>query len=391
MTRHDDPRHSDAAGKPFDRRTALERALRAGAALALGTSLPAALAACGTKTAVAKDTRYNIRYLESDLPYKQGGLHTGSPPLGDLARLIRARALEAGVHPSMAPWSPDMAFDIRDEAAPTGAGPRSYELKRIAPLVVLGLADRSVADAAAADVLKAGVQVVSYLLALDHQTAAIAVDPARAGALLATHVAAWARKQIGGRGRVLLIRPQARTGFASTVPESERALRATLTRLVPGVEVTATAKVGVAEAVSTHPGTRIVLCWDQRTDLVDAARALRALHRGGRERLYVGGLGLPALESRETIDELRRDDVLRAVVAVRPRDLARALVDLPRALLFHEPARDVDVGFQLLTPGSSALAAHAADYARDPNAFVRRVGKGVGSLGLGPPLRNGLQ
>src|SRR5262249_34405532 len=99
-----------------------------------------------------------------------------------------------------------------------------------------------------------------------------------------------------------------------------------------------------------------------------AVGATQAVRAAGRTDVLVGALGAPALSSRATIDELNRGDILRAVVAVRPRDLANAIVDLPHAILTGEPAHDIKLEPQTLTPGSPALRAHAADYSAEPAA-----------------------
>jgi ABC-type sugar transport system substrate-binding protein len=380
------------AGEPLDRRTALKWTMRAGAAATLGAGLPAALAGCGTTTPAPIKNEWVMKYLTGSYGSVAGGgvAGSGSPPLGDLARLMRVRARALDVIPALIPWTTDEAGDIRALLAPAkpGADPETGKAYPPAePLLVLGLADRSIVDPVAAEAIKADVKVVSYLTELTHQTAAISVNPALGGTLLATHAAGWAHQQLAGRGHVLLIRPAPGSAtdprynlFSATAPQSERALRSTLARAAPALRITAATvprgdQRALSRLLSSHATAAIVLCWDDAV-AVAAARELRARHPTRREQLYVGGLGLPALTSRDAIDELRRNDVLRAVVAARPSDLANALIDVPRALLRNEPPRTTTIAPATLTPGSRALAAHDKDYSRNPARFVTKFGTG---------------
>ena len=112
---------------------------------------------------------------------------------------------------------------------------------------------------------------------------------------------------------------------------------------------------------------------------VGAASALRSLHPSGRDKLYAGGLGMPTLASRDSILELRRDDVLRAVAAVSLRDLANAAVDLPTTLLLGKPGSDIVLEPRLLTPGSRALAETGRDFVADPLAKLAAIRGRTGS------------
>jgi ABC-type sugar transport system substrate-binding protein len=383
-------------GELVDRRTALRTALRAAAATSLGLGLPGVLSACGKTEAPVIATDYLLEYADTALP---PGL--ASPPLGDLVRLVTARARLLRVQPVLSPGEgvgtaappADLALltAARNEVDPaTGKHPPAIGV------AVAGPFEPALIDPVAAAAAQRGVKLVSYLVPFAPRAAAITVPPAQLGALLATHAAGWAQQRHGGRGEVLLVVPDAGArstngAFVLTAPESEQALRRTLARVAPGLRIAGTlqahAAVSVrqrlARALRAHPRVRLVLCWSDDT-AVGAAAALRALHPGGRDGWYVGGQGTPALTSRAAIDELRRDDILRALVAARPRDLAQALVDLPHALLTGRAPRDIRIAPQTLTPGSAALAAHARDYSRDPGAVAARLNSGASSTSLNP-------
>ncbi len=393
----DTPARRVLEGEPCDRRTALGLALRAGTATALAAGFPSVLAACssGTVTRVAPRSDYTI-FLFGTI----SGDPPGGQPLGDLVRLLRARAIERRVAPVLAARIDDDTMLGNLQAISTAQArvdPATGKQTLSTILAVVGGADPARVAPIAAAAMKIGVKVVSYLIAFEPRTAAITVDPAQLGTLLATHAAGWARTRLGGRGDVLLVGPAANaasiTGFAVLAPASERALRATLARLAPRLRIAASVRPAsagdpaapeIARALRAHPDVRMVLCNDD-VSAVAAARALRTAHRGGLSTLYAGGLGGPSLTSRATIDALRGDEVLRAVVAARPHDLVEALVELPRALLRGEPARDVRIVPQVLTRGSAALKAYARDYHSDPQPDLDTLDAG-GLTPLNPDL-----
>jgi ABC-type sugar transport system substrate-binding protein len=241
-------------------------------------------------------------------------------------------------------------------------------------VVAIAAFDAAAVDPIAAAALKDAIKIVSYVTPLAHQTAAITVDPARTGALLGAHAAQWAASRLGGRGSVLIVVPPpgqtVPDPFVAGAAKGEPAIRAALAAKAPRLHVAGTAaaygtpdaRQAVSRALSTHPDVRIVLCWNDAT-AVGASQALRARHPAGeRARLYVGGVGAPAIATRATLERLRHDDVLRALVAPRLRDLANALVDLPRALLRGQPAHDLAPPLRVLTASSSWLARYERDY-----------------------------
>lgn len=374
-------------GDGVDRRTLLQRALRLGAAGVLGGALPGVLAACG-KTTPAPQKRSDYFF-----GYGTGvGGTPPAPPFGDLVRLMAARAGELNVSPTISVHTGANLASLRTSAGRsstrdpvTGTYPPNYSV------VVIGFPESTALERIAADAVGLGVKVVSYLQEIERRTAAISVDAARMGTMLATHAAKWAEQRLGGRGSVLIVEPGrgdigalASSPFASAAPKGIEALQTTLTRLAPRLAVTRT-HGDVTRAVVAHPDVQMVLCWSDIVAL-GVAQTLRARHPAGTGKLYVGALGVPSLSSRATIDELRRDDVLRAVVAVPLRDLARAAVDLPTTLLIGQPARDIAVAPQLLTPGSAALTAQSRDFSRDHAVPVGLNQNGVGPyLKLNPP------
>jgi ribose transport system substrate-binding protein len=373
----------------FDRRTAMRLTARASGAAVLGAGLPGLLAACGKTIKPAGRTDYILEYADVDNA-------VAGPPLGDLLRLVTARAKAKGVQPVLTSGSgfpgatppEDLRLYTKSQYQ---VDPATGQHPPATGVAVAGPFAPAAIGPVAADAVRRGVKLVSYLVGFTPHTATIAVDPDRLGALLGEHAAAWAHQRLGGRGSVVLVEPTpdgpfSNGGFSLTVPSSLRALRRTLAQRAPGLEVVATRQAHAAitarqelpKLLAAHPDVRMVLAWSDDT-AVGAARALRAARPGDRTGFYVGGLGIPALKGRSTLDELRRGDVLRALAAVRPSDLADALVDLPHALLQGDSPKDIMIVPQILTPGSAALAAHAADYSADPAAHVPELGARAGT------------
>jgi len=345
-------------GEGVDRR----QALRLGGAALLSLAVPA-LAACGTTTAVHPN--------RSEYAIDANGT---SPPIGDLARLIAARARQRAMAPTLSALGsqltpPALAVQTR----PGRFDPQTNTTPPATGLVIVGTANPDALEPVAATAIRHGAQIVSYPTALAHRTAAVIADVNTGAGALAQQAGAWARGRLGGDGRVLLVLPPAGAAinpYAAFPADTEDALRTALAREAPGLAVAgvtqaqfaAGGRAAVAQALATHPDVRVVLVWDDDT-AVGAAQAAR-----GRADMFVGGLGAPAVTSRATFAELHRGDVLRVIVAVRVRDLANALVDLPHSLLAGAPPSNVTLPWQTLTAGSATLAAYSSDYALRPSS-----------------------
>ncbi|MDQ6751403.1 MAG: substrate-binding domain-containing protein [Actinomycetota bacterium] len=347
------------AGDLLDRRALL----RVAAGAALGIGLPAALGGCGGGDKLnAQRKAVAGRSIAIDYASYYA-------PIDDLRRLVLARAQRTGA-------------SVTFSSDPSGAAAQLASLRTLAGhrggfrVIVTAAFDAAAVDPIAAAAIKRGIKIVSYVTPLGHQTAAIEVDPARTGALLAMNAAGWSHARLGGRGSVLLV--VASTGetvpdpFVAGAARSEAAIRSTLAARAPGLRIAGTAtaygtpdaRQAVAQSLAAHPDARVVLCWNDAT-AVGAAQALRDRHPAGdRTRLYAGGQGAPAITAAQTLAQLRRDEVLRCLVAPRLGDLADALVDVPSSLLRNQPARSFAPRIEVLTPTSDQLRSYERDYAR---------------------------
>jgi ABC-type sugar transport system substrate-binding protein len=363
------------AGDPVDRRTVLRAALRtaAGAGMALG--VPAALAGCGQYVKiVAPQQLYSIDLLSD--PYVD---------FPGIESLIADRVRTSGVAISLKTWSDatgQQQFFQSETSGPENIQPIDPATDKpvlgVKVFVVQAL-DPATLDPIAQASLKTGAQIVSFLTPLEHQTAQITVDPGQLGSLLATDAAAWARSTLHAPATALFVFPW--PGFidqgtflasAANAQAEQQAARAAFTRLSPDLALSTLQAPArgpetadsVARAMRADPSVRIVLC-ALDTDAVAVAQMLRG--RGapddGRADVYVGGFGAPTIAP-PALAELRLDLALRAIAAVRPRDLAYALVDLPLALLDNKKPYNVVIPGELVTPRSPLLAAYQTDYAQ---------------------------
>jgi hypothetical protein len=369
-------------GDPIDRRTLLGSLLRGAAATSLALGVPPGLAACSTYIRPAPRTR---------------GFAIDVAPLPPgVSGLIAARAASVGITPPTNVGTSTVsqrgaAFGGLTERQPGGNFDPVYDRSpRTADLVVVQ-ADASL-DPVARTVIGQGVQVVTYLAPLRHQTAQIAVAPGSLAALLASDALAWARTMPRADVTALFVTGIAPYGSVQWISEhgppppgppppvvasaDEQAIRAAFGGAVPRVAVSALPSLyDPIGALKADPGVRFILCGNDSVAL-QVAQALRQhLSPDRRDRLYVGGLGTPSIGQAGTLEgqgsgvepwvrELRRDGILRALATVPLRDLADAIIDLPAALMRGKPAYDVSLSPVLLKPRSPALAEYALDSAR---------------------------
>jgi hypothetical protein len=401
--------------EPCDRRALLRGALRAAAGAALAAGLPAALTGCADLYKVPIPVPIDYLIDVAPLPPGVAGLIA--------ARAVELGvAVPAGIQDTFPgigekPTVSGRYGDFVGETTPTrqagGLSPFTDRLPRATNLAVIQ-ADASAA-AYAHSVIEQDVQVVTYLAPLRHQTAQITVDSGALGMLLATDAATWAQIRINGPATALFVAapsstPASGAAYGGPPPVSaavaEQAIRAAFSKLVPNITLTSVQDLnGPVQALEADPSVRIVICADavQAFELAQTLR--RRLTPARRSRLYVGGLGNPSIytprvppltlsmmpagpaspppdaaqlgaASRQRarqiadevgsvesmLDELRRDDVLRALATVPVRELAYSLVDLPVALLNGKAPYNVAIAPVLLTPRSTGLL---AAYARD--------------------------
>jgi ABC-type sugar transport system substrate-binding protein len=265
-------------------------------------------------------------------------------PIEDVKRLATARAAEVGA-------------DLHFSDDPSGTAAQVKQLKewtsKTAGFKVIAVAPFEVAavEPIAADALKRGIAIVSYVTPLKHQSAGIVVDRGEAGRLLATDAAKHGK-------RALVVRPPSAPAvplpFAPGFADAEKAIGGVV-EIAATVEAQADADAQgvVASALKSDRSIELVLCWNDLT-AIGAAAAV------GSRDVYVGGLGAPSLSDARA---LRFEGPLQALVAARLSDLAKALVDVPLAYAQGAKPGPRTVAVTLLKQGSPEVDAFRADFA----------------------------
>jgi hypothetical protein len=351
----------------LDRRTLL----RAAAASGLALGLPEVLTGCRTYIRPA--------------PRIPGYAIDVAPLPPGVQGLIAARAAQIGVAPESnagleAVADRGAAFGGLTERQQNGGFNPVYDTyPRDTDLAVVQ-ADATL-DPVVRAVMAQGVQVISYLAPLPHQTAQIDVDPGSLGELLAMHAADWARSRLAEDATAIFVSAPDSDGvrylpLSPSVLAAERAIRATFSRVQPRLRITTVDYLEEPErALGSDPSLRIVLCANDVVALNTAQTVRHQVPRGRRDGLYVGGLGTPSIGQSGTpvgqgagvepwMRELARDDVLRGLATVRLSDLANSLVDLPAALIRGRRPYDIRIPPVLLTPRSRLTR----DYAHESQA-----------------------
>jgi hypothetical protein len=323
----------------FTRRAALVRLGLGGAALALGA------AGCGDDAGPLSG-EHTEEVARTSIAIDYASYYA---PVKDITRLARERAAARGLAVRFSDDAAGAAAQVASLKVLTGAR-GGFEVVVVAPF------DTGALAGVVRDARSRGVAVVSFVAPLPGATAAIAVDAAGAARRLVAHAAGE-----GGARRVVLVLPPER----SPVPDpffgygtaAGRALAAEAARA--GLEVAGTVTaLGTPDATAAlrgRGGAGAVLAWNDATALGAAA----VVARDG----YVGGLGAPAVSTAAALRALDAGGPLRCLVAARVPDLARALVDVPAAVLAKKPVPAGGVvPATVFTRGAAATRAALADY-----------------------------
>jgi hypothetical protein len=329
------------SGPGLTRRAALVRFGLGGAALALGA------AGCGDDVGPLKG-EHTEEVARTSIAIDYASYYA---PVKDLTRLAQARAAERRLALRFSADAAGAAAQVASLKALTGAR-GGFKVVVVAPFDAAALA--SVVEDAAGR----GIAIVSFVSPLPGATVAIRVDPAGAARRLVAHAAGE------GKRRVLLVAPPARSPvpdpFFGSASQLADALAAEVARagldVVGSVTALGTPDAEAAVRGAAGKGADAVLTWNDATALGAAA----AVPRDG----YVGGLGAPAVTTAAALRALDGDGPLRCLVAARVADLARALVDVPAAVLAQRavPAGGV-VPARVLLRGGAATRAALGDYA----------------------------
>lgn len=202
--------------------------------------------------------------------------------------------------------------------------------------------------------LDAGLIWVTYGGTLQHQSADIQFSFREGGTLLGEAAAKWAEEQLGGKGKIAFLTD-------STIElgrERTKGMIDAFTRLAPGVDVVAREQAidpdtGLSKTkaiLAKHPDLNLVL------GVTDAAAygGFKALQQAGRAaddaKTFVGGQD----GSAPSLLAVKQGTFYRASAALAPKDIAAAIVDVPRAVAAGKANPSAQVPVALVRHADSA-------------------------------------
>ncbi|MFD9937721.1 sugar ABC transporter substrate-binding protein [Streptomyces massasporeus] len=188
------------------------------------------------------------------------------------------------------------------------------------------------AEPIAKTALDAGLIWVTYGGSLEHQSADIRFSFREGGTLLDTAAAKWAQEHLGGKGKIAFLTD-------STIElgrERTKGMIDAFTEAAPGVDVVAREQAidpdtGLSKTkaiLAKHPDLNLVL------GVTDAAAygGFKALQQAGRAtddaKTFVGGQD----GSAPSLLAVKQGTFYRASAALAPKDIAAAIVEVPRAV-----------------------------------------------------------
>ncbi|NGO08744.1 sugar ABC transporter substrate-binding protein [Streptomyces sp. HC44] len=202
--------------------------------------------------------------------------------------------------------------------------------------------------------LDAGLIWVTYGGSLENQSADIQFSFLEGGTLLGEAAAKWAEEELGGKGKIAFLTD-------STIQlgrERTKGMIDAFTKLAPGVDVVAeeqaidpdTALSKSNAILAKHPDLNIIL---GVTDS-GAYGGFKALQQAGRKKddakTFVGGQD----GSTPSLLAIREGTFYRASAALALKDIASAVVDVPRAVAAGKPNPSVNVPITLLRRSDGA-------------------------------------
>ncbi|MEV5104557.1 sugar ABC transporter substrate-binding protein [Streptomyces massasporeus] len=202
--------------------------------------------------------------------------------------------------------------------------------------------------------LDAGLIWVTYGGSLEHQSADIRFSFREGGTLLGAAAAKWAQEHLGGKGKIAFL-------MDSTIElgrERTKGMIDAFTKAAPGVDVVAREQAidpdtGLSRTkaiLAKHPDLNLVL------GVTDAAAygGFKALQQAGRAKddakTFVGGQD----GSAPSLLAVRQGTFYRASAALAPKDIAAAIVDVPRAVAAGKANAGAEVPITLVQRADTA-------------------------------------
>ncbi|WP_199753101.1 sugar ABC transporter substrate-binding protein [Actinoplanes sp. ATCC 53533] len=310
-----------------------------------GAATAAALAACSGPETAASGTGSSsaaakaLTKIGLDYPFSQ------LPSYAPLVKLTTAAAKQRNVE--LITTNDAAVFDTQVSSLTAWIGQR---IPAIVSFPMVFEATEKIAKQA----LDAGLIWVTYGGSLQNQSADIQFSFLASGALLGDAAAQWATESLGGKGKIAFLTD----ATIQLGRDRTKGMIDAFTKAAPGVEVVAqeqaidpdTGLSKVKAILAKHPDLNLVL------GVTDAAAygGFKALQQAGRAdddaKTFVGGVdgAIPSLLA------LKQGTFYRASVALSPRDIAEAIVNVPLAVAAGTPNPSADLPVTLLKKTDTA-------------------------------------
>jgi ribose transport system substrate-binding protein len=309
-----------------------------------GAGTAAALAACSgpeaaTPGAGSSSAAKALTKIGLDYPFSQ------LPSYAPLVKLTTAAARQRDVE--LITTNDAAVFDTQVSSLTAWIGQR---VPAIVSFPMVFEATEKIAQQA----LDAGLIWVTYGGSLQHQSADIQFSFLKSGALLGDAAAQWATESLGGKGKIAFLTD----ATIQLGRDRTKGMIDAFTKAAPGVEVVAREQAidpdtGLSKAkaiLAKHPDLNLIL------GVTDAAaygcfKALQQAGRAGNDaKTFVGGVdgAIPSLLA------LKQGTFYRASVALSPRDIAEAIVNVPLAVAAGTPNPSADLPVTLLRATDTA-------------------------------------
>ncbi|SHN38165.1 sugar ABC transporter substrate-binding protein [Cryptosporangium aurantiacum] len=228
--------------------------------------------------------------------------------------------------------------------------------------VVCFPADPASIESIAKQYRDAGKYWVTYGGDLKNQDSTLQFSFEKSGQMLGENAGQWAVEHLGGQGTVLILEDMT----IQLGQERTKGIVDGLKKAAPNLKI-----VAQQQAITPEQGlsvTNAVLSKNPDIDIVlaaagDAAQgAYQALLSKGRAatdaKTYVGGLDGNLF----LFQQMKAGHFVRALVTVKTEDIAKAIVDIPRALGEGKTDIQTDVPVYLVTPDSADLDEYIATF-----------------------------
>ncbi|HWH26562.1 MAG TPA: sugar ABC transporter substrate-binding protein [Pseudolysinimonas sp.] len=303
-----------------------------------------ALSGCGTTAVSASSdagSRGEVKKILFDYPY------TALPVYSALVPKIKAAAKKAGVSVEFTNDDMDLAKQVTNLNAYVSSD---------VDAVVSFPADPTSLEGIAKDYVNSGKYWVSYAGDVNGQDATLQWSFEKSGRMLGEDAGTWAQKNLGGKGKVLIISEttvqvgRERTkgliaGLKETAPD--------MTVVLDQEGVTPTDGLTITNAVlAKHPDVNMVLA-----TVGDAAQgAYQALVASGRSetdaKTYVGGLDPNLFE----LQKMEAGSFFRGTTYFSLDDMATAVVNIPIALGEGKKNASINLPVKLVKHGDPQMA-----------------------------------